>query len=99
MNWSLMNLQRNIKVHHGEIESLVVASYREVSILLCDNFAPWYLQRTKGEILTKPKIAWGYHAIDLMLAKGLLTSSFIENLEGTYPKKNIKILMERYMND
>ncbi len=86
-------------VHHGEIEALIVASFRNIPLVLCDNFAPWYLQRTRGGSLSEPQIARGHSAVERMLSKGLINPTFIDNLEGTYPKKAINKLRRRFLNE
>ncbi|MFX1512110.1 MAG: hypothetical protein ACFFCQ_05955 [Promethearchaeota archaeon] len=56
--------------HHGEIEALVVATFRKIPLILCDNFAPWYLQKLHRGLYLKPQIARGHSAVEKMLSEG-----------------------------
>ncbi|MHA2368957.1 MAG: hypothetical protein ACXADX_09055 [Candidatus Hodarchaeales archaeon] len=82
--------------HHGEIEALVVAAKRQIPLLLCDNFAPWYLQRIENRALSTVKITRGFYAVEKLLEANLVHSDIIRNLEGTYSKKVIERLRRQF---
>ncbi|MFX0115956.1 MAG: hypothetical protein ACFFB3_15500 [Candidatus Hodarchaeota archaeon] len=73
--------------HHGDVEALVMAVHCMIPLMVCDNFAPWYLQRTGKATLSHVKIARGFTAVERRLSDGLISSDVIERLEKTYPRK------------
>lgn len=87
--------------HRGEVEALVVASSRKIPLMISDNFAPWYLKSKHAEI--EVALARGSHALVEGLEKKVFEiknagelSSFLNELEGIYPRKVIELIRKKF---
>ncbi|MFQ6129435.1 MAG: hypothetical protein ACE5OT_01325, partial [Candidatus Hadarchaeaceae archaeon] len=86
--------------HRGEVEALVVASYRKIPLMISDNFAPWYLRSKHTEI--EVTLARGSYTLVEGIEKKVLEirgaeelRSFLSELEGIYPRKAIELIREK----
>jgi len=84
--------------HRGEVESLVVANSRGIPMLISDNFAPWYLKSKHSEI--PAEVERGYYVVAKALEINALKKEDMEDIlkkmKGTYPKKAIDAIKERF---
>ena len=72
--------------HTGEIEALVLSQSREYSLVVSDNFAPWYIRKHHNEY-SKVNIFRGTYFIARLIEIGVLDVDFTETLKGIYLKK------------
>ena len=79
--------------HRGEIEAFVLAKSRGYSLVISDNFAPWYLRKQNLEY-SNVLIYRGTYYFARLIELGLIDKNYLQSLEGTYPAKEIRRLKE-----
>ncbi|NVM31122.1 MAG: hypothetical protein HWN65_19955 [Candidatus Helarchaeota archaeon] len=86
--------------HRGEIESLVVANFRGIPLLISDNFSPWYIKSKYSGI--KVEIKRGIHFISMAIDEKIILIKNKEDLEhliqkirGFYPEKAIQSIKKK----
>lgn len=93
--------RKNFQGSTGEVEALIVASFRKIPLMISDNFAPWYLKSRHAEI--EVVLARGTHALVEGIEKKVLEIKnakefklFLSELEGIYPRKVIDTIRKKF---
>ncbi|MHA2247081.1 MAG: hypothetical protein ACXADY_19205 [Candidatus Hodarchaeales archaeon] len=84
--------------HRGEIEALVLSKSRGYSLLISDNFAPWYIKKNHKEF-SGVRIYRGTYFFASLVDLTNISADFIDKLVGIYPQKDIQRMKRRFKGD